>query len=296
VVIILLHSLAGKSLPAQQTDTLQDTIPDTATLWLTLPADTTAPINVLERSVPNKAFHTGEKLSFVVRYGFLHAGNATMEVKEIVPVKDRRAFRIVSTARSKKTFDFFFKVRDRVESLLDTAGLFSWRFNKTLREGAYKFDLNVDYDQYRGKAFVELIRYHNTNPLTVKKKEHLMVPIPPYTLDILDAFYFVRTQNLRVGMPLYINNHDNKKVYKLKVLVQKRETVKVKAGKFRCILVQPVLKGAAIFKQKGKLWIWLTDDQYKIPVQMKSAVFIGKITTELTKIEGVPLPLPSQVQ
>ncbi|HFE63918.1 MAG TPA: DUF3108 domain-containing protein, partial [Caldithrix sp.] len=50
------------------------------------------------------------------------------------------------------------------------------------------------------------------------------------------------------------------------------------------------------FKQKGKLWIWLTDDQYKIPVQMKSAVFIGKITTELTKIEGVPLPLPSQVQ
>jgi hypothetical protein len=70
----------------------------------------------------------------------------------------------------------------------------------------------------------------------------------------------------------------------------------VKAGKFRCIVVKPELRGDAIFQQKGELWVWVSDDQYKIPVQMKSAVFIGSITTELKEIEGIPLPLPSQLK
>jgi len=249
----------------------------------------------LDRMVPNSAFAVGEKLSFVVRYGFIKAGNATMEVKELVPVGNRMAYRIVSSARSKRTFDFFFKVRDQVESLVDRQGIFSWKFTKKLREGSYKFDLFVDYDQWLGKAHVKMIRYHSNEPLQIRKQEEFEIPVPPYVLDILASFYYVRTQDLEVGMPIFMTNHDNKKVYNLKVVIQRREIVKVKAGKFRCIKVQPQLRGEAIFKQKGKLWVWLTDDQYKIPVQMKSAVFIGNITTELTKIEGVPLPLPSQV-
>lgn len=250
----------------------------------------------LDRIVPNHAFDVGEKLSFVVRYGFIKAGNATMEVKELVPVNNRMAYRIVSSARSKRTFDFFFKVRDQVESLVDRQGIFSWKFTKKLREGSYKFDLFVDYDQWMGRAHVKMIRYQSTNPLKIKSQKEFEIPIPPYVLDILAAFYYVRTQDLKVGMPIFMSNHDNKKVYNLKVVIQRKEVVKVKAGKFRCIKVQPQLRGEAIFKQKGKLWVWLTDDQYKIPVQMKSAVFIGNITTELTKIEGVPLPLPSQVK
>ncbi|MEJ2536650.1 MAG: DUF3108 domain-containing protein [Calditrichia bacterium] len=246
----------------------------------------------------NNAFHVGEKLSFNVRYGFIKAGEATMEVKGKVPIGDREAYEIISTANSTGTFDFFFKVRDRVESYIDTKGLFSWKFNKKLREGSYKFDLLVDYDQYNGKALVDMIRYNDNDDdsLTIRKQENFTVDIPPYVLDILAAFYYVRTQKLRIGMPIYLSNHDNKKVYDLRVIVQKRETIKVKAGKFRCIMVQPQLRGEAIFKQKGELWVWLSDDKYKIPVQMKSAVFVGSITTELTKIEGIKLPLPSQIK
>lgn len=250
----------------------------------------------LDREITNKAFRVGEKLSFIVRYGFIKAGEASMEVKEIVPHRDRHAYRIISTARSTGAFDFFFKVRDKVESYIDTRGLFSWKFNKQLREGSYKFDLRVDYHQSFGIADVDMIRYHDNEPLTVKEQKKFKIAIPPYVLDILASFYYVRSQQLRVGMPLYITNHDNKKIYDLKVLIQRREIVDVEAGKFRTIMVQPKLQGEGIFKQKGELWVWLTDDQYKIPVQMKSAVFIGSITTELTKIEGVGQPLPSQVE
>ncbi len=250
----------------------------------------------LDRVIENNAFTVGEKLTFIVRYGIIKAGEATMSIQDTLSVRNRKAYRMITTARSAKTFDLFFKVRDKIESWIDSKGIFSWRYHKQLREGSYKFDLLVDYNQWLGKAKIESIRYHNEEPLRIKNQESFDLAIPPYVLDVLAAFYYVRTQDFEVGMPLYMINHDNKKLYNLKVIVQKREIKKVKVGKFHAVKVQPVLRGEAIFKQKGQLWIWLTDDQYKIPIQMKSAVFVGSITTELVKIEGLPLPLPSQVK
>ena len=290
-VILVLPSDSESSLPAGT-----DNDPSAIDSTLNPPVIPEFQPNLLDRQISNQAFQLGEKLTFTVRYGVIKAGEATMEVEEIVLVGDRPAYKIISAARSAKTFDLVFKVRDRVESWVDTLGIFSWKFNKMLREGAYKYDLLVDYHQTHGKAAVQTIRYHDEEPLQIKKQEKFEIDIPPYVLDILASFYYVRTQDLTVGMPVYLSNHDNKKVYDLKVIVQRKEIIKVKAGKFRCIIVQPQLMGEAIFKQKGELWVWLSDDQYKIPVQMKSAVFVGSITTELNKIEGIPLPLPSQIR
>jgi len=285
------HPLSSDSLNSSNNRLTTSAIDSTISLQFT----TDSLPDLLNRTIPNQAFQIGEKLTFTVRYGVIKAGEATMAVEEIVPIGERSAYKIVSAARSAKTFDLVFKVRDRVESWVDTQGIFSWKFNKMLREGSYKYDLLVDYKQNDGKAAVHTIRYHDHEPLEVKKQEKFEMDIPPYVLDVLASFYYVRTQDLTVGMPIYLTNHDNKKVYDLKVIIQKKEIIKVKAGKFRCIIVQPVLMGEAIFKQKGELWVWLSDDQYKIPVQMKSAVFVGNIITELSKIEGLPLPLPSQI-
>lgn len=251
----------------------------------------------LDRTISNGAFKVGEKLTFAVRYGFITAGHATMEVEDMITVRDSfPAYKIVTTAQSTSTFDLFFKVRDRVESVLDSSGIFSWEFRKYLREGGYKFDLSVEYDQVYGKAYVEMIRYHNEEPLQIRKKENFELPVPKYVIDVLGAFYYVRTQELRTGEPIFLTNHDNKKIYDLKIIVQKRERIKVKAGEFNCIVVQPMLEGDAIFKQKGKLWVWLTDDELKIPVQMKSKAFIGSVVTELIEIEGIDRPIAARVK
>lgn len=255
------------------------------------------PLNKLDRVIPNHAFRPGEKLTFTIRYGFVKAGEATMAVQDIVEIREGIfTYHIVTTARSAKFFDAFYKVRDQVETYLDTRGLFSWKYHKRLREGGYKFDLLVDYDQLNGIAQIERIRYESEEPLKIRHQERFELEIPEYVLDVLSAFYYVRTQELKVGEPIYMANHDNRQVYQLQVIIQRKERVKVDAGTFDCIMVQPRLLGEAIFKQKGELWVWLTDDQYKIPVQMKSAVAVGSITTELKKIEGVPNPIPARVK
>ncbi|MCK6619760.1 MAG: DUF3108 domain-containing protein [Calditrichaceae bacterium] len=283
----------GDSLEAAQQGA--STFPGNDTLAKTLSEN--RPLNKLDRVISNNAFRPGEKLTFTVRWKFIKAGEATMEVRDIVNLRDGvTAYHIVSTAHSAKFFDAFYRVRDQVETFLDTRGIFSWKYNKRLREGGYKFDLLVDYDQANGVAQIERIRYESDEPLKVRNQEKFELDIPEYVLDVLSAFYYVRTQELKIGEPIYMANHDNRQVYQLQVIIQRKERVKVDAGTFDCIMVQPRLLGEAIFKQKGELWVWLTDDEYKIPVQMKSAVAVGSITTELKKIEGVPNPIPARVK
>ena len=53
------------------------------------------------------------------------------------------------------------------------------------------------------------------------------------------------------------------------------------AGAFDCVAIEPVLKAGGIFKSKGRLVIWLTDDEHRMPVLMKSKVAIGSISVVL---------------
>jgi hypothetical protein len=65
----------------------------------------------------------------------------------------------------------------------------------------------------------------------------------------------------------------------------KRETIKTKAGKFKCVVVEPFMREEGIFIQKGrKLQIWMTDDERKIPVQMRVEVFFGHVSARLAKM------------
>jgi len=106
--------------------------------------------------------------------------------------------------------------------------------------------------------------------------------VAEYVQDVLSAFYFIRTQDLKVGKSLFVDNHTDKKNYPLEVKVLRKERVKVPAGTFNCVVVEPILKASGIFKQKGSLTVWLTDDEIKMPVLMKSKVIVGSISTELT--------------
>jgi Protein of unknown function (DUF3108) len=241
----------------------------------------------------NNAFQVGEKLTFRIRYGFITAGTATMSVLREMEFGDSPVYQIRTTAESASSFSWIYEVKDVVYSYMDKFGLFSWRFEKKLREGSYKFDLNARYIPKDSLIKVENIRY--TDDMKIKKKEEFQLKSQPFIRDVLAAFYFIRSQNLDVGKSIFMSNHDNKKTYDLEVKVYKREVLEVEAGKFRCLYIEPLLQGEGIFKQKGRLKVWVTDDQYKIPVQMTSEVIVGHITTELIKIEGIPYKIPAKL-
>jgi hypothetical protein len=93
--------------------------------------------------------------------------------------------------------------------------------------------------------------------------------------------YYVRTLPLEPGQSISIANHTDGKNYPLIVKVLGRERVKVDAGEFDCIVVEPILRGPGVFQQKGRLTVWLTDDHRRMPVLMKSKVVIGHVAAIL---------------
>ncbi|MCP4632473.1 MAG: DUF3108 domain-containing protein [candidate division Zixibacteria bacterium] len=217
------------------------------------------------RKIENEAWGVGERLEFVVRYGPIKAGSAVMEVEKVLDCGGRDSYHVVSTAKSSKFFSIFFRVEDRVESYIDTQGIYARRFEKHIREGGFKADKVTNFDQI--------------NHIAATGKDTIITY--PFVQDLLSAFYFARTQDLEVGKPILIDNHTDRKNYPLEVKVHKRQRVKTRAGTFNCLLLEPVLRTSAIFENKGRLLVWVTDDKYKMPVMMTSKVIIGSITTEL---------------
>jgi hypothetical protein len=230
------------------------------------------------RVVPNAAFGLGEKLTFLVHYGPINAGNARLSIPEIVTVNGRPCYKIVSEMWSNKLFSSFFKIDDRVESYTDVDGLFSWRFSKRLREGDYKTEHEVAFDQIKHLAV--MTKDGKTDTLAV----------PPFVQDVLSAIYLVRAMAVSPGDTVHLDNHSDGKLFDLQVVIHKREKVHTKAGKFSCVVVEPFLKTSALFQQKGRLVIHMTDDHRKMPVMITSQLYVkgfklGAIVAELEKIE-----------
>ncbi len=88
-----------------------------------------------------------------------------------------------------------------------------------------------------------------------------------------------------MGRPEYIDIFDSKKLWNTEVQVLRKERVRVPAGEFDTIVIKPLLKSEGVFMKKGEIYIWLTDDDKKIPVMIKSKVKIGNFKVKL--VEGV---------
>ena len=211
-------------------------------------------------------FRVGESLKFSVQYGPIHAGSAYLEVPEITQVDGRSAYHLIARAESNAFFSRFYKVKNLIESRWDSAGHFSLMYSEKRREGGTKAESEIRFNPVTNEA-----RYSDGQVYSV----------PPNVQDALSAFYYTRFQALPVGGSVVFDYHASRRSQPLEVRVLGREEVHTPAGTFKCVAVEPILKAGGIFKNKGRLVIWLTDDARRVPVQMKSKVAIGSISVIL---------------
>jgi hypothetical protein len=211
-------------------------------------------------------FRPGESLRFSVQYGFIHAGSAYLEVPQVTEWNGSQAYTLVARAESNAFFSRFYKVRNRIESVWDKHGQFSWRYSENRREGGYRAKSQITFDHARHEAI-----YSNGKTY----------PIPPQVQDALSSFYYTRFQALPIGGSVIFDYHASRKSQPMEVRVLGRERVSTPAGTFNCVVIEPLLKAGGIFKNKGRLVIWLTDDQHRMPVMMRSKVAIGSISVIL---------------
>jgi hypothetical protein len=220
------------------------------------------------------AFSVGERLTFNVNYGFITAGYAEMNIPMLDTVLGTTTYKVEFTVRSTPTFDLFFKVRDRYETYLDTATIVPWRFEQHISEGKYTRDYVAVFDHQSATA----------------RTDEGDFPIPPFVHDIMSAFYYARTidySGFRMGQKVLLQNFFKGKTNPLEIKYLGKQTVEVKAGRFDCIIVEPLVKEGGLFKSEGRILIWMTDDANKIPVKVSTKIVIGTIDAELKEYSGL---------
>lgn len=237
--------------------------------WYTLPAITPVP----EGPHP-KWFN--ESLKFKIGWSFVTAGEADLITGKMVDIGHTKAYVVEAYAQSFSVIDKLFKVRDINVSWIAADLTRSLGFWQSVREGGYMRDEVITFD-FKNNTYT-LHKQDNKKRLSTK-----VIPFKGETIwDMLSSMYFVRTKPLPVKGEVFFDIVNAQEQYPLKVIVHGKETVKVKAGKFNCILVEPVISGEGIFVSKGKsLKVWLTDDEYRMPVKMSVEVMIGSVYAEL---------------
>ncbi len=211
-------------------------------------------------------FAPGEKLTYDVQYLGTSMGVSVLAVLDAITQNGQVVYPLLSTAQSSDFASIFYRVNDRIESFLNPKGLYSHAIRVKQHERKRKKEKQITFDQMKHQA-----------TLTENGQQEVF-DIPPKVNDSLSALYVMRTFHpLTVGKTLSIDIHEGRKNLKLAISVLAKETVTTPIGTFDTLKMQAVPHHEGIPTGKGVLTVWVTDDDKKVPVQIRSKAKFGAI-------------------
>jgi hypothetical protein len=249
--------LAASAAQAQSTDSAPRPIAPAPALSQSPAAP--GPQSSAVRSISPPPFSVGERADYDVKFGIIHVGGGSMEVSDVQSMRGRDVWHTIFRF---KGGTIFYHVNDVFESWFDQDSMASLRFAQHLEEGGKV--RNRDYQIYPERSVFQL----NDKP------EQPSVSSP---LDDGSFLYFVRTLPLVVGETYTFDRYFNPKSNPVTIKVLRRERISVPAGKFDAIVVQPIIKTAGIFSDRGEAQVWFSDDSARIVLQMKSKLSFGSL-------------------
>lgn len=227
------------------------------------PAAGTAAATAPERApVP---FLAGEDLAYDVRFGAIRVGSGRMRVLGIENIRDRMAWHVRFTVSGGT---FFYKVNDVYESWMDVVTLNSLRYVQDTDQGSRERERI--FEIYPERAIFQEV---------FKKNREL--PSVSNPLDDGSFLFYIRTVPLEIGKTYQFNNYFKPERNPVTIRVLRRERIKVPAGTFNAIVLQPIIKTSGIFSEGGQAEIWLSDDDKRMMLQMKSRLSFGSLNLYL---------------
>jgi hypothetical protein len=213
-------------------------------------------------------FPVGETLMYDARFGFLNIGQAAMQVLSQDTIRGIPALHIAFFVQGGT---FFYRMNNRMDSWVGLADFASRRFIQDNDEGGRKrynrYEIYPDSGFYR-QAGVDSAIATSADPL-----------------DDVAFFYFARTVPLEVGKRYEYNRYFRPDRNPVVLEVLARDTIDVPAGRFATVVIQPTIKGRGVLAEASEPRMWLSDDDRRIMVQLKSKFSFGVITFRLRSAE-----------
>jgi hypothetical protein len=231
-----------------------------------------------ENGLSQVCFTPGERLIYRLKWSFIPAGEAVLEVMPMALIRDVPAYHFRMTVTSNSFVDMFFKVRDCIEGYVDQQISRSVRYVKKQQEGRTHRQVTVDFNWHTGK-----VRYKDEEKLAVNE-------LTSATFDPLSILYFVRTLSFTENDILERKVTDGITSIEAKARVLSRSTIKVDGRRFDTYLLEPEMEhiGGVFEKEKSaKIKLWVTADARHIPIKVASKIAIGTFVGELIS-DGEP--------
>jgi hypothetical protein len=208
-------------------------------------------------------FDVGEHLVYDAKFGAIKVGTARMVVSNVETVRGREAWH---TTFRVSGGTFFYRLDDRYESWFDTRTFGSLRHIQDVDQGSYERTRTFEIFPDR--------RVYTENDS--EERESVAEP-----LDDGSFLYFIRTIPFSVGQTYNFHRYFRPDRNPVTIHVLRKERVKVPAGTFDCVVIRPIIKSRGIFSEGGEAELWISDDDRRIMVQMKSKLKIGSLNLYL---------------
>jgi len=213
-------------------------------------------------------FRVGERLQYAAKLGILRLGTAWMSVNGIDTVRGAETF----------VFEFgldasapFYKSRNVLQSWTGTQDLISRRFRQDLVEN--------------GKERKRYFEIYPDSLIYVQEQRPGSKESVAHPLDDAAFFYFLRTIPLEVGKTYKYERYFKKELNPVTIKVVKREKMEMPDGKeVSCIILNPVVGEEGLFAPRSRAMLWLTNDERRLPVQIRAKLPFGTVTLRLEKI------------
>jgi len=220
------------------------------------------------------SFPQKQTLTYAVDWRVFPAGTAVLHFEAT-----GNSERITANADTMGAINLLFHVGDKFQSTFDRDKGCTDEFDKQTVEGRRQVNSTLKLDYAQGKSILD-----EKNMVTGQTK-HVETPIPGCLTDLLTGVYYASSQPMEVGKSFTIPVVDALHSVNVTMKVEQKEEIKTPLGTFKTVRVQP-MADAGVVKNRGNIWIWYTDDDRHLPVQMRARLFWGTITFRLVGNEN----------
>ena len=226
-------------------------------------------------------FQPGERLTYDVSWSVFQAGTVASTLQRTLD-GTKEEYTVVTTAHSQGFVSLLFNVDNEFRSVFNPQTLCSEKITKKINEGRRRKETEIVFDAQRKLAILDerdLTRPHDP-------PKHAEIDIPPCVEDVVTAFYYLRKQDFQAGKSLHVAVNDGSRTYDVTLDVQAQETIQTPLGQRPAIRVEPkVFSG--LFKRKGRMLIWFSNDEEHLPLRIKFIIAVGPITATLKSVTHV---------
>jgi hypothetical protein len=238
-------------------------------------------------AVASGQFPLPESLYYSIEWRMWYAGNARLTLRPHHADQWESDIHLESAGMVSKLFT----VNDSYTAELDTNRFCADDTSFDAREGSHHKLTTVQYDYHRHQASYTERDVQRNAVLKTAEAE-----IPACVTDVIGGLMRLRTMRLEPTQSIQIPTSDGRKFVNVRVDAQERETIETKLGKFQTVRYEANIFNGVLYTKKARMFVWLTDDARRLPVQIRVRMqFVsGPLTLTLDKEEHADKAIASR--